>query len=781
MVHSNQRASKGMLWALVLLFLAVVVSHAKTVSNQYSFTYKGLSTSFMRGNSVVKVAGLSTHGEPGYPDLPVKRIKIVLPQGYDLDSVEIVGSAKKVTENVTIVPAQGAIPISAPKRVLQIERNASIYASDALYPEKLCINQEVFTMRGYRILSANLYPVRYNPASGELFFYENLEVRVHLKPAARAVENLFRGFSDDAAAVASFVDNPEGVRSYASRSRSRTDLDGIIVTNSTMKSAYDELATWKKSLGLEIEVVLMSQILSSATGADSAEKLRNYIIKMYKERGISYVTLGGDIAVVPYRILYNNSTLDDYHKRFPCDLYFSGLDGNWNANNDEYYGEFHKDSSDYYGEVFVGRLSTETASEAQAVVKKIKKFESTPRSKTVFLQASMMDDTNSSRDVKEGNEYTDSVGCSYYVPDGYTVKTLYQEDGKNTNQAYINGWEGGALMLNHCGHGLERSYSICRRGDHFGNSDASALVNDVYPIHATISCLTGSFDWETDDCIAEKLLLNPNGGVVSTVQNSRNGLYSYGNALKHSGELDIELYRQLFEQRVPSLGQAVQFARQEFATLAWYNSAYNQVVYVWNLIGDPTLRVLDDEPLRSLKIISPDKEDTAGCGREYKVRWESKGEGSQDWKMSLFYATGYIKDKWVEICSDETNDGLCAWQVPDSAIGRYRLKLVAMKGETEVISAVTREFHIKSGVGTAPVTSSAATHFGVTGVGNSIEVRLQEGVQALVRLMDIRGRQLDEKAVLSGGLLRFGQLSRGVYVLSVKEGEKVVSTKVTLP
>ena len=53
-----------------------------------------------------------------------------------------------------------------------------------------------------------LHPVQYNPVTGELFYYKNLEVSV--KTAATGIQSaLYRGLEQDKKEVQQKVDNPE--------------------------------------------------------------------------------------------------------------------------------------------------------------------------------------------------------------------------------------------------------------------------------------------------------------------------------------------------------------------------------------------------------------------------------------------------------------------------------------------------------------------------------------------------------------------------------------------
>ena len=93
----------------------------------------------------------------------------------------------------------------------------------------------------------------------------------------------------------------------------------------------------------------------------------------YETWGVSYVLLGGDVSIVPFRGAYA-STSGQTDTAMPCDLYFACLDGTWNADNDALWGEPTDGEDggdvDLLAEVYVGRAPVDTPAEATAFVAK---------------------------------------------------------------------------------------------------------------------------------------------------------------------------------------------------------------------------------------------------------------------------------------------------------------------------------------------------------------------------------------------------------------------------
>ncbi len=590
---------KGLIFLLAcsLLIYSQQSNYIKnnSIAVDYSFSFQGTQKSTLGDYDMVMIDGLRQFGVVGSPRLPVKTIRILIPFGYKFTGISAQGVSRKLNGTCSIVPVQKPIRPGA-KFSKTISKNDKVYAMSTPYPANPCPDPMVYRLKGFSILTANLYPIQYIPSTGEALFYQDITVTVKLEKGSSDINSLYRGLPGDISEVARLVDNPKIVETYPSRLASKGDYDLLVITNSTMQSQFQKLADWKNLIGTKTEIALISDILSSSTGRDDPDKIRNFIKDEYSNNGIDFVIIGGDVDVIPKRGMYDNSPESN---NFPSTMYWSCLDGTYDGDNDQKYAEWLEDDVDYLAEVFVGRIPVETAQEATGVINKIISFESSPRPKDIALHGSMFDMMgngglgNSAKEIKEGNSVTNNIGCHDYIPNDYTVHTLYEPDEKPTKSQFIDLWNKDVLIFNHGGHGMETYYSVSYSGDGFGNSDAQALTNNVYPIHASGSCLTGYFDYDQEDCLAENLILNPNGGAIATLLNARFGLYSGSNACELSGELDIEFFRLCFEDSVSTLGQAAQYARQCFAADAERSSGYHFVLLEWNLLGDPSLSITE--------------------------------------------------------------------------------------------------------------------------------------------------------------------------------------------
>ncbi|GAF98893.1 unnamed protein product, partial [marine sediment metagenome] len=118
------------------------------------------------------------HDDIGLPLLPVKTAKILIPQGHDVKTINIV-LGKKITLDgeFMIEYAKPQIPIGSDETV-EAQQNEEVYSSSKPFPGKLHSVVSTQFLSGYKILILNLFPVEYIPASGKVSYYERMKLIV---------------------------------------------------------------------------------------------------------------------------------------------------------------------------------------------------------------------------------------------------------------------------------------------------------------------------------------------------------------------------------------------------------------------------------------------------------------------------------------------------------------------------------------------------------------------------------------------------------------------------
>src|SRR5262249_46813864 len=160
-------------------------------------------------------------------------------------------------------------------------------------------------------------------------------------------------------------------------------VEYLIITSDAMASQFQQLADWKTQAGVPAAVRTVSFIRAQyPLAADDAERIRLFIRDAYARWGTKWVLLGGDTDIIPERLAFNVGFYQIEH--IAADIYYSCLDGNWDADGNFEYGEgfvdefVPGDNADLMPEVYVGRAPVSTVTEAQLFVNKTFQYERNP-------------------------------------------------------------------------------------------------------------------------------------------------------------------------------------------------------------------------------------------------------------------------------------------------------------------------------------------------------------------------------------------------------------------
>ena len=346
------------------------------------------------GFTRVRIEDAVPERRAGRPDLPSLLERVVLPPGVRVERVEVtaletapLGSGVKVAP--AIVPRHGAgeEQASAP--------DPALYQRAGFQPEvPVALGVQGFE-RGQSFAFLVVSPVRWDAAAGRLERVSRLAVTLVLAPTARRPLERQRVVADwerdatRAPARAARASGATAARGTTAASLPRaaepfrptqvpsllgSPVAYVIVTDDALVPAFQVLADWKTASGVPAVVRGLSFIRAQyPAGADDAERVRSFLRDAYTRWGTRWALLGGDTEILPARYAHINLGED---VQLPSDLYYSCLDGNWNADADSLYGEGYDssaspgDAADLLPEVWVGRAPVKNATQAQLFVNK---------------------------------------------------------------------------------------------------------------------------------------------------------------------------------------------------------------------------------------------------------------------------------------------------------------------------------------------------------------------------------------------------------------------------
>ncbi len=606
-----------LLLSVSLLVFASPKSDALERGGFIDFSPTSLSIAASDGFDRVILRGCDLSSDVGSPQLPVRSVFIAIPRSAQVEGVEVVSvETEEIPGRYLVFPAQAPqiLPmVGVPARPVEfVQPDLSVYGQTTAWPPELVEVGKIGNLLGYRIVGLTLHPVQYIPSEKRLLLHKRLDVRVKYRMGSKppgiplATSSSSRGLCTGL--IEGLVLNGEdlaletpGFERVVS-ALPPDDYEYVIVTATQYDSVFQRLADWKTKKGVPANVVTTEWIYVNYTGWDNAEKVRNFIKDAHANWGTMWVLLGGDVNVVPDRVAFAMECQAGFYAdedSIRADLYYSDLDGTWDLNANHIYGEI-ADSVDLYADVFVGRAAAEDLAEVQTFVDKALTYERNP-------VADYQTDIGFFAEILWNTPYTDAAVFKDMIDDAsvppvFNITKLYERDGNENKPAVIAAINQGQNIINHAGH---CSYTVMSVGQGaLTGADMDTLSNGGrIGFMYSIGCWPAAFDY---DCVAEHFVNCAGGGGVGFIGNSRYGWGSPGNlGYGFSDKFDIELFNQLFGNKVTRVGATVAATKASFAPRSCVENVYRWHQYQVNLLGEPEMFIWTDS-LRTLAVHHPD-------------------------------------------------------------------------------------------------------------------------------------------------------------------------------
>ena len=459
-------------------------------------------------------------------------------------------------------------------------------------------------------------------------------------------------------AIATSFGFPQATESAPRRIPSGKRL--LVIAPESFHPALKDFVAHKQTL-LPTELWSLEAILRENSGVDDPEKIKRFLHAEWREHGLGYALLVGDVDVMPVRyMVLDRVTLAAFDYAFyPSDLYYSDLakpDGSfddWNARKESFHagyfgevrGEKNKqdpinfDQVDYRPDIAVGRWPVSTPEETSLVAAKTVACEQSVLANTsphlhraAFFAVGGWIDTRSQLDrlaAKLTNQF--QVEKRYY-------SDAKQEQGtpppdRTQLRALFNS---GISLVVHTGHGQPEAWEQC-----FFLRDLDRITNaNTLPVVISAGCSTAHFaplppyepyvDVEGTEHIGtdrkevftapppppspyQRGRFNPTGLGEQILKRNRNGAVAYIGCNTGSQPCGVTLVegfvQALAEAEEPRLGDCwagalrYYFDAQGLADLEpnhdWYPPSIFFQGMKFMLFGDPSLRLPANRPARS--------------------------------------------------------------------------------------------------------------------------------------------------------------------------------------
>ncbi len=361
--------------------------------------------------------------------------------------------------------------------------------------------------------------------------------------------------------------------------------DHVTITSQALAPSFSQLnsALWA-NLSLADTIITVEYIYGSWPGRDNQERIRNFIKDAVTSHGTQYVLLGGDVEIVPYRKTWCMKYEGDWHDTIPCDLYYSDLDGDWDANGNGVFGEMD-DSIDMYPDVWVGRVPVNTSDEILKFVDKFNVYcgsqSATYTEKLLLIGMNL--------DIFTQTELSMEYYCDNYIPSQYDITKVYYSQFVNHKQKILDALNDGMNICIHSDHSTVSATGYADRK--ISCSEMYSLTNaPKYSIFASIGCLHGAFDFS--DCVVENFFNAPDGGTVLCMTNSRFGFYSpTQNPQRSRSFAYLEASVERIFQHSPASATDFFLSKVDNVGTAQFDTYYRWCMYALNLFGEPAMPI----------------------------------------------------------------------------------------------------------------------------------------------------------------------------------------------
>ncbi len=443
-------------------------------------------------------------------------------------------------------------------------------------------------------------------------------------------------------ALISSIENSSQSISWGSHSIS---MIIIAPNNSNFINAAEAYAEFKTNYGIPTVVVSNHSLYP---GYDAQEKIRNAIAWYYETYAIEWVLILGDTNVIPIRYVRNGDTAiisgtdEDFNlpggnALKPTDFYYAELTGNWNIDEDQYWGENpdQNEASDEYEmdfipEVYLGRLPVEDIQELHLVLNKTMAYEQGTNigsEANNFLGISAISDYPYSGD--EDGE--DEAYLTQYIIDEYVNGTMNWNHALEYNPAFYtpksddrivplssvnvaDEANAGTSIIFFAGHGSKSRLVTKSPGDPISTSSLSQWNNIDFPsfIYAS-ACSTNSYD--SEGSLGEEMLLHETGGAIGYVGSMRvSWYYPNDTALEQDNRGMAKLYfEQMLQNNYYQQGKALYEAKKAYVNSDWFQLALERqtdpdddfnffemerkTIMSYMLLGDPSVDIYSDIPI----------------------------------------------------------------------------------------------------------------------------------------------------------------------------------------
>jgi len=435
-------------------------------------------------------------GEVGTPKLPAVKKLIEIPFGAEV-SVNILDytiSEYQLSDfgiNNPVIPVQPSLPKSIEDlSSVEFEYNEDFYTFNSLSDFEMASVEVLGVMRGIRLARLVIAPVNYNPVTGVIEVYNDIEIEVNFSGSdlEKSREIKAATYSPYFEAVYQKINNYRVDHDYPDHPDLTTyPVKYLIVSHRMFESTLADFIEWKTKKGFTV-VTAYTDVIGSDAGDIQTYVHNQYNAGTPEDPAPSFVLFVGDTGQVPASDVGSSSGKD-------TDLYYCSVDG------------------DYFPEMYYGRMSATNTTQLQNQIDKILYYE-----KYEFTDPTYLDNVTL---IAGADSYWNSaVGQPTII---YGTNNYFNVvHGYSEINSYLTSYSGcydtvddGIGFINYTAHCSETTWS----DPSLSQSDVNSFTNNnQYPLAIGNCCLAADFGYA--ECIGETWMRKANGGAVGYIGSS---------------------------------------------------------------------------------------------------------------------------------------------------------------------------------------------------------------------------------------------------------------------
>jgi len=485
----------------------------------------------------VHALGLPVHSTPGLPALPF--VSIWIPAEVSTGDFELITDESRVIRCAHPLPAPQNLDRAVQSSLTYLP-NEDAYTQSSPSPGSLLDVIHVNKLGRSDLTQVIINPLQYTATSGTLLIHERVLFRVTL-PRGQSLDNRDANSGYEEQFISDLVRLPPPTSPPSEINSARM----WIVTEQDYVESLTEWRAFKRACGIPTEIVLYSDVATSAAG------LKSYLQSRYNdaESPPEYLLIVGDHQDVPafYGV---GSSLTDHP--------YSCLAGN-----------------DFLSDIAVGRLPIGTVTQLSHWLNRALTYErdgqaSLSNDATVFSSSVALDPTH-----------------------GQRVHSLFMQSGLNSTRLqqpqtgalplFLSAINAQPLWTFYIGHGNATAWSSV--APHFTESSLPDIQDSRPAMVVSVACATADFD-ESQNCIAEEWTFDLlSGGALCYVGATESTAFFY------SDTIGLATLDAVFERGYTSIGKALDYGRLRCATAFPQSPGglTEETIQQFILLGDPSL------------------------------------------------------------------------------------------------------------------------------------------------------------------------------------------------